>query len=197
MPGLQTTVETTLVDYFRQRLEEYGEQLMSPPHEDTLWYMSTMLARFGDSDQLFSYDQGEVTLRPLALLYKDALEASAHWERCLLLRQLGDLALFLGALFPEKYARKGIFKDYFIGMGGGAYGYLSENAQQNRHIYSELAQTFTRMLELVARVCSRQTAFDSFDVLNLYKRWRLTGDPKLAEQLHALGINLSTSDTLQ
>lgn len=197
MPGLQTTVETTLVDYFRQRLEEYGEQLMSPPHEDTLWYMSTMLARFGDSDQLFSYDQGEVTLRPLALLYKDALEASAHWERCLLLRQLGDLALFLGALFPEKYARKGIFKDYFIGMGGGAYGYLSENAQQNRHVYSELAQTFTRMLELVARVCSRQTAFDSFDVLNLYKRWRLTGDPQLAEQLRALGISLSTTDTLQ
>lgn len=196
MSELQPTIETTLVDYFRQRLQEVGEQLVPSPHEDTVWYMSTMLARFGDSEQLFSYDHGEVNIRPLALLYKDALEAEARWERCLILRQLGDLSLFLGALFPENYARRGIAKDYFVGMGGGAYGYLSENAQQNRHIYSELAGAFTRMLELVARVCSRQSVFDSFDILNLYKRWRQSGDPQLADQLRALGVSVPESQSL-
>ncbi|MGL6160453.1 hypothetical protein [Microbulbifer sp.] len=184
----------TLADYFRERLEECGQQLTPPPHKDTLWYMATMLARFGDSDQLFSYDRGEVSIRPLAMLYKDAWEAGDPRERCLILRQLGDLALFLGALFPESFARRGILKDYFIGMGGGAYDYLSENSRQNRHIFSELAAMFARMLELVAQVCARQKLFDAADVLNLYQRWRQSRDPRLAGQLLALGISLPESD---
>lgn len=192
----EPTFEMALADYFRERLQEHSEQLAPPPHEDTLWYMSNMLARFGDSDQLFSYDAGEVGIRPLALLYKDAHEADGHQERCLILRQLGDLALFLGALFPQNFARRGIHKDYFVGMGGGAYDYLSENAYQNRHIFSELADMFARLLELVAQVCERQNPFDASDVLELYQRWRETGDPRLADQLRGLGIHVSQAQVL-
>jgi hypothetical protein len=112
------------------------------------------------------------------------------------MRQLGDMALFLGALFPEKYAKRGILKDYFVGMGGSAYDYLSEHAAQNRHIFSELASTFTRMLELVAQACSRQTVFDSNDVLGLYQRWRETGNPRIAQQLKSLGLDVSDNETL-
>lgn len=188
------TFELTLADYFRERLHECGEQLKPAPQEDTLWYMGDMLARFGDSDQLFSYDEGEVGIRPLALLYKDAHETVNARERCLILRQLGDMALFVGALFPESYARRGIRKDYFVGMGGGAYSYLSENAPRNRHIFSELADTFTRMLQLVAQVCSKEHQFDAADILGLYHRWRVSRDPVLEEQLRALGICVQSND---
>lgn len=192
----ESNFELTLADYFRERLCEQGERLRPPPQQDTLWYMGNMLARFGDSDQLFSYDQGRVGIRPLALLYKDAHETRNERERCLILRQLGDVALFVGALFPESYARRGILKDYFVGMGGGAYGYLSENAQQHRHVFSELASTFTRMLELVAKVCAKQTQFDSTDVLNLYQRWRRSRDPRLEAQLRALGVTVASTGSL-
>ncbi|MCX2783309.1 hypothetical protein OQJ46_09945 [Microbulbifer thermotolerans] len=192
----QPVFEMTLAEYFRERLEELGRRMAPPPHEDTLWYTANMLARFGDSDQLFSYDHGEVDIRPLALLYKDAHEAEDMRQRCLILRQLGDSALFLGALFPEKFERRGILRDYFVGMGGGAYDYLSENARHNRHIFSELAAMFARMLDLVARACARQKLFDAADVLNLYQRWRQTRDPHLARQLRDLGINLPESDVL-
>ncbi len=194
MPLSQPTFERTLADYFRERLQELGADLNPTPQEDTLWYMGNMLARFGDSDQLFCYDEGDLGIRPLAMLYKDAQETSDHRERCLILRQLGDVALFVGALFPESYARRGILKDYFVGMGGGAYGYLSENARQNRHVFSELASTFTRMLELVARACSKETQFDASDVLHLYQRWRRNRDPRLEEQLRALGITVAEED---
>ncbi len=188
--------ELKLAEYFRQRLQQVSEQLSPRPHQDTLWYMGSMLARFGDSRQLFCESQGEVSIRPLAMLYKDAHEASDPRHRCLIMRQLGDMALFLGALFPEKYARRGILKDYFVGMGGGAYDYLSENAAQNRHIFSELAATFTRMLEIVARACSRQTAFDASDVLGLYQRWQKTGNHRIARQLQALGLELTEPKVL-
>lgn len=193
----QSTFELKLCDYFRQRLEEVSEQLEAgPPQEDTLWYMGNMLARFGDSDQLFSYDEGTVSVRPLALLYKDAHEANTRSERCLILQQLGDLALFLGALYPERFSRRGIRRDYVVGMGGGAYDYLAGNANRNRHIYSELAATFTRMLELIAQVCARQQAYDASDILELYQRWRDTGDAGLADQLRALGVDVTSSDSL-
>ena len=194
MKASKPSLVVSLADYFRAQLHEFGTQLAPPPHEDTLWYMGDMLARFGDSDQLFSYDQGQVGIRPLALLYRDAYEADDRHERCLLLRQLGDMALFLGALFPEIFARKGIRKDYIIGMGGGAYDYLSENARQNRHIFSELAKTFTRMLELIAQVCCKHKVFDSVDILNLCHRWRQYRDPRIAEQLRTLGISVPESD---
>ncbi|MCW8195143.1 hypothetical protein F6455_10130 [Proteobacteria bacterium 005FR1] len=189
--------ETSLSSYFKQRLAHFAENLRPPPHDDTCWYLGSLLDRFGRSDQLFSYDQGEVSLRPLALLYGDALEASNERERCLILRQLGDMALFLGALFPERFARRGIGKDYFIGMGGGAYDYLADNASQNRHIFAELARSFANMLDLVASACARRQAVTATDILVLYQRWRQTRDPIAASQLRALGIDLSGTDSIQ
>lgn len=196
MNNMQSTFEMTLADYFRERLQESSEELSEPPHEDTLWYMGNMLARFGDRNQLFTWEEGQATLRPLALLYGDACEASSHNKRCLLLRQLGDLALFLGALFPESYARRGINKDYFVGMGGGAYDYLADNAYQSRHVFSELSDMFTRMLELVAQACAKETVFDASDILALYQRWRESGDPRVAAQLRTLGVDVPDTHKL-
>ncbi len=184
------TFELALADYFRERLTEYGSTLNPAPQEDTLWYLGDLLARFGHSDQVFCYEDGALTLRPLALLYKDARETAQKRERCLLLRQLGDLALFIGALFPENYARKGIKKDYFVGMGGGAYDYLAENSRTHGHVFSELSAMFARLLDLVAKVCSKKNHFSAGDILGLYQRYQATGDPYAAQQLQMLGIAL-------
>jgi hypothetical protein len=187
--------ESSLVAYFKQRLAHFAEQLRPPPHDDTCWYIGSLLDRLGRSDQLFSYDHREVGLRPLALLYGDALEAHTARDRCLILRQLGDMALFLGALFPERFTSRGIQKDYVIGMGGGAT--IIWRGMHNRHIFAELASSFARMLELVANACSRRESVSANDLLALYQRWRETRDPLAASQLQALGIDLSGSDTIQ
>src|SRR5210317_1782657 len=97
--------ETSLSSYFSKRLTRYARRFRPPPHEDTCWYLGTLLERFGRSEELFSYQDGQMTLRPLALLYSDAIEADNTRERCLLLQQLGDMALFLGALFPDRFTR--------------------------------------------------------------------------------------------
>lgn len=182
-------LEVGLHEYFRERLTSLSAHLNPSPHEDTLWYMGNMLARFGESKDFFCYESERISIRPLALLYKDAYETANERNRCMILRQLGDMALFMGALFPENFARKGIRKDYFVGMGGGAYDYLADNAATHRHVFSELANTFTELLELVAEACDRQTVFDPQDILMLYQRWLRSGEPRLAAQLEALGIN--------
>lgn len=189
--------ESSLTDYFCKQLNIYAERLQPPPHVDTRWYIGNLLDRFGRSEMLFTYEDGQLTLRPLALLYSDAIEANNERQRCLLLQHLGDMALFLGALFPEKWARKGIGKDYFVGMGGGAYDYLAENARSNNHIFAELAGAFTRMLELVACACSKKQQLSAEEILALYQRWLKSKDPVIESQLRSLGIELKGSQRLQ
>ena len=189
--------ETSLAGYFRKRLTRYAKRFRPPPHEDTCWYLGSLLERFGRSEELFAYQDGQMTLRPLALLYSDAVQADNTRERCLLLQQLGDLALFLGALYPERYTRHGILQDYFVGMGGSAYDYLADNARSNRHIFAELANTFTRMLEMVANACSRRQRLSTEEVLALYQRWLNTRDPVIENQLRAIGIELTGSEQAQ
>ena len=189
--------ETSLSSYFSKRLTRYARRLRPPPHEDTCWYLGSLLERFGRNEELFSYQDGHVTLRPLALLYSDAIQANNSRERCLMLQQLGDMALFLGALFPGRLTRHGIHQNYFIGMGGSAYDYLADNARANRHIFAELANTFTLMLEMVANACSRTQRLTTEEVLALYQRWLSTRDPVIENQLRTLGIELTGSEQLQ
>jgi len=189
--------ETSLSSYFSKRLTRYARRFRPPPHDDTCWYLGSLLERFGRNEELFSYQDGHMALRPLALLYSDAIQANNSRERCLMLQQLGDMALFLGALFPERLTRHGIHQDYFIGMGGSAYDYLADNARANRHIFAELANTFTLMLEMVANACSRTQRLTTEEVLALYQRWLSTSDPVIESQLSALGIELTGSERLQ
>ena len=189
--------ETSLSSYFSRRLIRYAKRFPSPPHEDTCWYLGNLLERFGHSEQLFSYQDGGMTLRPLALLYSDAIETDNARERCLMLQHLGDMALFLGALFPQRFTRHGILQDYVVGMGGSAYDYLADNARTNRHIFAELATTFTRMLEMVANAGSRTQRLTTEEVLALYRRWLSTRDPVIENQLRALGIDFAETERLQ
>ncbi|TDQ48051.1 hypothetical protein [Permianibacter aggregans] len=184
------TFEGNLAEYFRERLASCTQSLRPKPQQETLWYMGALLARLGDSQQLFCYEDGRLSLRPLAVLYKDAHDAPTGQERCLILRQLGDQALFVGALFPERYQRKGLKQDYFIGMGGGAYDYLADHADTHRSIFAELAEHFAVFLHLIAEVCSRQIHQNADDIMRLYQQWRSSGNRYAANQLRALGISL-------
>ena len=186
--------ETSLPEYFRNQLHHYANELRPRPQEDTLWYVGEMMVRFSRSDHFFDYYNGSLQNRPLALLYGDATAASSHQERCLILQRLGDMALFVGALFPERHARHGIKLDYFVGMGCAAYDYLAEQANKNRHIYRELTQQFVKMIELIAAAASRRNKNSNEQLIQLYATWLETQDPQIAQQLKAKGIDVDNSN---
>lgn len=187
-PEQSPITEVSLGDYFRRRLARLAAGMRPPPQEDTCFYLSRLLARFSRSEWLFSYQAGETGVRPLALLYGEARDAGWERDRCRLLQQLGDMALFLGALFPLRWARQGIQRDYFVGMGSGAYEYLADHARDDRHVYAELAGTFSGLLDLLTDACAGGRGPDAESVLALYRQWALTGDPAVAARLQAMGI---------
>ncbi len=194
--GVIRTNEVSLSEYFREQLARHARELESAPQEDTCWYLGNLLVRFCRSEDFFTYEDGRFDLRPLALLFGDAVEARNEHERCLLLQQLGDTSLFMGALFPENYSRRGLGQDYLVGMGCGAYDYLADNARQGRHVFAELAGAFAVMVELVANACAGEPPAADEDILALYERWRSTRNPLAKRQLEALGIHTGGDDRL-
>lgn len=180
----------SLEEYFQGRFNVLSEALDPPPTDDTRWYLGTLLSRFARTERFFEWTEDGYQVRPLATLFSDARAAASRYQRCLLLQHLGDSALFLGALFPQRYARKGISKDYFVGMGGSAYDYLAGHAQYGRHVFGELSASFSAMLSLVAAVCDEEEAMTDERLMKLYSRWLEEPDDTTEQQLKKHGIDV-------
>ena len=187
--------EQKLMEFLHERLSAEVANTARPLAEDTVWYLGNLLVQFSDSKQLFVEEFDRLTLPTLAFLYRDAREADSAYEKNLLLRKLGDTALFVGALFPEAFLKRGIRKDYFIGMGGGAYSYLADNALSQQDVFAELSRRFPNILELISRVCAKDISLDAQDIFDLYQRWQTTKDELIKKQLEAIGITPIDNNT--
>jgi hypothetical protein len=156
------------------------------------------LSDYAKADRLFDHTGEGVQLRPLALLYGDALAAPSVTERRLWLRRLGDLALFVAGWFSGRLSRRLTDLDYCIAMGGNAYGYLHDTADASprdralAEVFGELAHGFERFVDLVSSVTLNGSR-DEDDMLALYGRWQATGNPALARRLRVLGVDVRTA----
>ncbi len=180
--------EQNFSEFIKKKLDTHVAALSWQPQQDTLWYLGNLLVTHTESRQLFVEKEGRKALPTLAFLFRDAHAASSQSERLAILRKLGDTALFIGALFPQCLTRRGLSKDYFVGMGGGAYSYLAENFPTENIVFDELSRRFPLALQLLASVCEKELVFDAQDILGLVERWRSTGDELIKRQLASLGI---------
>ena len=177
-----------LKEYVREKVLLHSVNDRPPLQEDTLWYAGEVLTKFVETKHLFSASQeGRVPI--LADIYGEAQNAVSVSEKISRLRTLGDTALFLGAVFPANFQRRGLGKDYFVGMGGGAYSSLATYMPAQEQLFSELSGFFPRLMRLLADVCEKEFFFDSRDTVALYERWAATGSPELRQQLNSLGIS--------
>lgn len=180
--------QITLFDYFSDGIHRESKEIMNPLSDDVIHYLTHLLIQFSESNRLFNYQNNEQTLPTLALLYEEAYNAATTNQRTTQLKQLGDTALFIGALFFEHYAKKGINKDYFIGMGGGAYSSLGELHYKGGRVFVELAENFPRLLQIIANVCSIELTYNATDIFSLLERWQSSKNTTLKNQLHSIGI---------
>lgn len=151
---------TRLGDFFHHAVQTAARRRRLGADAATLHYLAMLLCRFARSEQVFDYADRRLQLRPLALLYREALEAGSHGERRLWLQRLGDLALFAGGLFAGRLSRHFKDLDYCVAMGGNAYGYLEQtarrpNEQAQAAVFGELADDFGRFVDVVAVVTAR------------------------------------------
>lgn len=189
-----------LEDYFRDSLRRATEARAVAAHEATQHYLVHMLAGFARAENLFVQGAEGTQLRPLALMLSDALDEQPGPERNLMLRRLGDVALFIAGFFGDSLVRKSVDVDYYSKMGEAAYSTLC-NAPASRRdlvlvdVYAELAEKFLSFVDALADISQQARVFDERDILRLYELWVKTGSPRAAELLQKLGIHPSHGST--
>jgi hypothetical protein len=128
------------------------------------------------------------------MLYALALEAQTRRERRLVLQRLGDVALFVAGLFSGMLARRAVDVDYYIAMGGSAYGYLRDMASGRERerslatVFEQLSTQFVLFVDVLAEVGEQAPGADDRDLLRTYELWMHSGSPRLARRLQERGI---------
>jgi hypothetical protein len=181
-------------EYFHLELQHAIDKQRVKAGADTTCYVLNLLTAFLHSDRLYEHTQEGRTLRPLAQMYSDALEAQRPEERNALMRHLADVALFISGIFSDSLRRKTVDVDYYVAMGGSAYGYLSDNLACRGNgraltpVFSELSEKFQQFVDVLNEVSERAHLNSEFDVLRAYELWLKTGSPRARRKLIECGL---------
>ena len=135
---------------------------------------------------LGDYSKTQISDKPLGLRLACTKESA---ERVTALKEIGDTALYVSGFFAESVNRQLVGVDYYIGMGGAAYGELAGRMSKSSvaEVYAELAERFPDFVEVLARIRS-QVNFSRHDVVGLYQEWLRTRSDWIEERLSKLGV---------
>lgn len=183
-----------LLDYFRTSVEDViAEQGVDvKPH--ATYYVVNLLTLFSRSEELYDDDGDAFGVKPLALMLADASDAPSPEQRNSLLQRIGDVALFISGFFADSLATHAVDLDYYIHMGGSAYGSLSAEVRGTfrgrafADTYSELAAKFQVLVDVLNEVRDRERQESDIDVLRTYSVWRKTGSKRAENLLKQQGV---------
>jgi hypothetical protein len=150
--------------------------------DTTEYYVVNLLTR---------YTAEPVDDEPLALKLAQVGLAEPH-ERVRLLREVGDTALYLCGFFAESLSRRLVSVEYYMELGGSAYGQLARPSRLVsdllRGVCDELAAHFPRVVQVLSQARSQLNLSSSANVLRLYEQWTATRSEHLAQRLRAAGL---------
>lgn len=192
-PGRLIT-DVSVDEYFSEAVQAAISRRRAAVSGETAIYLTNLLTGFLTAEHLYDVTPDGVTIRPLAMLYGDAVQASSIEDRVKALRRLGDIALFISGLFAHSLSRSLVDVDYYIAMGGNAYGCLADNGHRSRpirrlqEVFMELANRFTECVDVLSDVGEKANLNNDTDILRLYEIWLGSGSSRAAEKLQAMGI---------
>jgi len=183
-----------LRDYFRESIDAVIDNQGVDVGPHAAHYVVNLLTLFARSEDLYE-DHGEAYgLKPLALMMADAAAASSAVERTFSLQRIGDVALFVAGFFADGLAHKLVDLDYYINMGGTAYGSLSDEIRGTvrgralAHVYRELARKFQIVVDVLNEVRDIARCSSDIDLLRTYEVWLRTGSKRAARLLGKNGV---------
>jgi hypothetical protein len=187
-------IEKNVGEFFQGLVTEAVTNQQVETSEETVYYLVNLLTSFTRTKALYEKTSDGLMLRPLALLYGEALEAPSHEERNQALKRLGDVALFISGVFADSLNRKLVDVDYYIAMGGNAYSYLSDSSRNTlrwqvlSEVFEELASKFAVFVDILGEVSENAHFNRDVDVMRLYEVWLRTGSKRAGRRLQRLGI---------
>jgi hypothetical protein len=188
------TQVASLQEYFRDSISEAMKRQGVSADDHTAFYVVNLLTLFSRSEALYEPADEYRGTRPLALMLAEAVDAASAEQRNFLLQRIGDISLFIAGFFGDGLARKLVDVDYYIRMGGSAYGSLSGHVRGTvrgrvfASVFAELASKFHEFVDVLADVREEYADHHDVDVLRLYELWLRTGSARIARLLRRCGI---------
>lgn len=183
-----------LREYFRKSVDGAIDKRGVNVDPHATHYVVNLLTLFSRSEDLYE-DQGDTYgLRPLALMLADAADAGSAEERNLSLQRIGDVALFIAGFFADGLASRLVDVDYYVHMGGSAYGSLSDEIRGTARgralcdVYRELARKFQVLVDVLNEVRDGARESSDLDVVRTYEVWLRTGSQRAAALLRQQGV---------
>ncbi len=185
---------SNLEDYFRTSIDGVISRQGVDVDPHAAHYVVNLLTLFSRSEEFFEDDSDAGGLKPLALMLADAVDARTPTQRNHSLQRIGDVALFISGFFAESLADKAVDIDYYICMGGNAYGSLSEQVRGTfrgnafADIYRELAVKFQVLVDVLHEVRDGARHESDIDLLRTYEIWLKTGSQRARKLLCQNGV---------
>ncbi|MBI4209463.1 MAG: hypothetical protein HY538_07145 [Deltaproteobacteria bacterium] len=182
------TTEKDLGEYFgglvTQALQSQKAQTLPVVKQ----YIISLLLDYSRTENLYPKDQEEA----LAFRWLHALTAE-FGERVKSLKQMGDFTLFVAGFFPDSLSRKLIDVDYYMALGGKAYGCLSQifthyHPMKTDELFGDLSHRFSLFVDVLSEVSERSSISTDTGLLRLYERWIRTRSERLARMLSDRGV---------
>jgi hypothetical protein len=181
---------TSLKEFFRALLGEVMTERRVEVAEVTEFYLVNLLSEFSSTDKLFTTEEeGRKGHEPLAVLYHRAMQEERE-GRIRTLRRLGDLSLYKAGFFSESLREGVVGPDYYIQMGGAAYGQVADLSTTTfAGVFRELGHKFRAVVSVLEEIAARGLAAGGPEgALRVYESWVRTGNERLEQVLVDVGL---------
>ncbi|MBX2798457.1 MAG: hypothetical protein KTR31_12325 [Myxococcales bacterium] len=179
--------ETTLFDYFHDRVRDAWGTLDVELSDDTGLYLTALLVDRARTDAPRPRESTLVELHARAASAPPAEQARTY-------RELGDRSLYMVGYFEESLTRGTVGPRYYCEMGAAAYHRVDQVfkrwfANAFDRVFEELSCGFRQAVQVLRQV--RTTVDEEPDVLmRLYQQWLETGSEQAATRLRERGLVL-------
>ncbi len=187
------------LEFFKAQVEGAMERQHLKTSVWTSYYIVQMLAGYVARRDNSALGLPRLDDEPLGLRLVRALQAEGAAQREEL-RSIGDASLFLVGFFADSLQRRLADIDYYISLGGSAYGRLAQSEDDAfSDVFGEMANKFVPLTDVLADVSERARLNRNRDVLRIYERWLRTSSRRDGEWLAERGIvpNRSATHRLQ
>jgi hypothetical protein len=178
-------------EFFVDRIDEALVRLKFDPLPSSKTYLADLLHHFIFSKNLFETDAatGKSRRETLAELFLRA-QNSPPPMRSDLLKRLGDHSLYISGFYGDSLNRKIVDIDYYVDMGGVAYGALSSAAsnEEASAMFNDFSKRFVGFVDVLIYISQDTRVQSNEDLLRLYDRYLATGSRLAEEQLLEKGL---------
>lgn len=173
------------LEFFKEQVEAVCERQKVFPQPLTSYYIVSLLGDFTHVGHRAA--EAMVSHEPLGVRFARALQSGGMNQRTGL-KQVGDLSLFISGFFSDSLRRGLVDVDYYVSIGGYAYGSLGASSDALSPVFAELAEKFSAFVDVLSEVSERTSLTSDSDLLRLYEKWMRTRSKRNGDLLAEKGI---------